>query len=95
MPKWRRPATAEARLVLQFMQPSGQSGAVHLDDVTFGVVALGDFNGDGAVDAADFDLWRADFGSRRRRRAPTAIGTETSTGLIFSFGSAIWAAPRP
>jgi hypothetical protein len=54
---------AEARLVLQFTQPSGQAGAVYLDDITFGVVAPGDFNGDGAVDAADLELWRGDFGT--------------------------------
>jgi O-glycosyl hydrolase len=53
----------EARLVLQFNQPDGQTGAVHLDDITFGTVVPGDFNGDGNVDATDLDTWREDFGA--------------------------------
>lgn len=53
---------AEARLVLQFVQPAGQTGAVYLDDVSFGVVLPGDFNGDGRVDGSDLDVWRSDFG---------------------------------
>ncbi|MBA3484338.1 MAG: glucan endo-1,6-beta-glucosidase [Pirellulales bacterium] len=55
--------TAEARLVLEFLQPSGQSGAVHIDSVAFGVATPGDFNGDGTVDAADLDVWRESFGA--------------------------------
>jgi glucosylceramidase len=57
------PGTAEARLVLEFLQPSGQSGAVHIDSVTFGVARPGDFNGDSTVNAADLDVWRESFGA--------------------------------
>jgi len=59
---------AEARLVLQFLQPNGSaSGAVHIDNVSFGisdVVSLnGDYNGDRVVDQLDYDTWRSNFGS--------------------------------
>src|SRR5690606_27463839 len=51
----------EARLVLQFIQPNGQAGAVHIDNVAFRVseppLTPGDFNRDGRVDAADLDIW--------------------------------------
>jgi hypothetical protein len=57
----------EARLVLQFLQPNGQAGAVHFDNVAFGIVdqlpLAGDYNQDGTVDAADYDVWRNNFGS--------------------------------
>jgi glucosylceramidase len=56
------PGTAEARLVLEYLQPSGQSGAVHIDSVEFGVATPGDFNRDGSVDGADLEAWRQDFG---------------------------------
>jgi glucosylceramidase len=58
--------TVEARLVLQFVQPTGQAGAVYIDDVTFGVIESpatpGDFNRDGRVDAADLEIWSASYG---------------------------------
>ena len=57
----------EARLVLQFLQPNGQTGAVHFDNVAFGIVdqlpLAGDYNHDGSVDAADYDVWKSNFGS--------------------------------
>ena len=57
----------EARLVLQFLQPSGQAGAVHVDDVSFGIVdavpLAGDYNHDGIVDPTDYDVWKNNFGS--------------------------------
>jgi hypothetical protein len=56
--------TAEARLVIEFVQPAGQSGSVHIDSVEFGVAAPGDFNGDGSVDGADLEAWRHDFGAQ-------------------------------
>jgi hypothetical protein len=59
--------TNEARLVLQFTQRANEFGAVFVDDVSFGVAdpnaLVGDFNSDGVVDHADFEVWRADFGS--------------------------------
>ena len=57
----------EARLVLQFVQPAGATGAVHLDNVSFGIpdldAPLGDFNRDGTVDRFDLDVWSTTFGS--------------------------------
>ena len=57
----------EARLVLQFLQPTGQAGAVHVDDVSFGIVdavpLAGDYNHDGVVDPDDYDVWKNNFGS--------------------------------
>jgi glucosylceramidase len=53
---------AEARLVLEFLQPTGEPGAIHLDSVEFGLALPGDFNRDGAVDRADLEVWRQDFG---------------------------------
>lgn len=57
----------EARLVLQFLQSNDQSGAVHIDDVMFGladVVPLaGDYDGSGTVDNSDYLLWKKSFGS--------------------------------
>ncbi len=57
----------EARLVLQFLQPNNQSGAVHIDDVKFGLADVipvaGDYDGSGTVDDADYSIWRNSFGS--------------------------------
>ncbi len=54
--------TVEARLVLQFVQSNNQSGAVHIDNVSFGVtdviILTGDYNANGVVDAADYSLAR-------------------------------------
>jgi O-glycosyl hydrolase len=56
----------EARIVLQFLQPSGQSGAIHIDDVMFGVADFpsppGDFNHDGQVNSDDLEVWSASYG---------------------------------
>ncbi|RIK88186.1 MAG: hypothetical protein DCC67_00870 [Planctomycetota bacterium] len=54
---------AEARLVLEFTQPASESGAVHIDGVSFTAAFAGDFNRDGTVDAADLDAWRSEFAS--------------------------------
>ena len=57
----------EARLVIQFMQPNGQTGAVHFDNVAFGIVdqlpLAGDYDHNGTVDPADYNVWRNSFGS--------------------------------
>jgi glucosylceramidase len=59
--------SVEARLVLQFVQPGTQSGAVHVDSVAFDVTntsgIAGDFNDDGIVDVADYVVWRKNEGS--------------------------------
>jgi hypothetical protein len=55
----------EARLVLQFLQTGNQLGAVHLDNVTFGVTSPplpADFDNDGDVDGNDLAVWTASYG---------------------------------
>ncbi|QDU87970.1 Beta-glucanase precursor [Pirellulimonas nuda] len=56
---------AEARLAIVFEQSDYDGGAIHLDDILFAsrpAVPLGDYNGDGAVDAADYTVWRDALG---------------------------------
>jgi hypothetical protein len=57
----------EARLVLQFLQPNGQTGTVNVDNVAFGSVSsmplAGDYNHNGIVDPTDYDVWKNSFGS--------------------------------
>lgn len=62
------PANAvEARIVLQFLQPNGQSGAVFVDGVEFGLAEApsipGDFNNDGMVNGADLEVWVDAYGT--------------------------------
>jgi glucosylceramidase len=77
----------EARLVLQFVQPTGQAGAVHLDDVTFGVVESplmpGDFNRDGRVDSADLEIWSGSYGIN-------AFGDANGDGHTDGYDFLIW-----
>lgn len=57
----------EARLVLQFVQPNNEQGAVHIDDVSFDITAhaneRGDYDANGVVDQADYLVWRNSLGS--------------------------------
>ena len=56
----------EARLVLSFVQPSNQGGAIHLDNVSFRNASLPDVadgDGDGDVDGGDFLIWQANVGA--------------------------------
>jgi hypothetical protein len=57
----------EARLVLQFIQPNNQIGAVHVDNVSFGVmnttILVGDYDASGVVDGQDYVVWKNNFGS--------------------------------
>jgi glucosylceramidase len=76
--------TAEARLVIEYLQPSGQSGAVHIDGVEFGIATPGDFNGDGSVDGADLEVWRQDFGAEGDASAD-ADGDGDSDGADLLF----------
>jgi glucosylceramidase len=59
--------TVEARLVLQFIQPDNQTGAVHIDNVAFGVTGVailtGDYDASGTVDESDYMTWKNNFGS--------------------------------
>jgi hypothetical protein len=61
------PAGAEeARLVFYFFQPGSEGGAVHIDRSLIEILPdslLGDFNNDGAVDAADYIVWRKGLGT--------------------------------
>ncbi len=55
----------EARLAIVFAQSNYDGGAIHLDDIEFAArpaIPLGDYNGDGAVDAADYTVWRDTLG---------------------------------
>lgn len=58
---------AEARLVVQFHQPSNQTGAVHVDSILFGLTSMialpGDYDSNQVVDEVDYNLWRSNFGS--------------------------------
>jgi hypothetical protein len=48
--------TATARLLFQFFQPAGASGAAFIDDAEFGYFSpcLADFNADGSIDFFDY-----------------------------------------
>jgi O-glycosyl hydrolase len=69
----------EARLVLQFIQPNNQAGAVHIDNVAYAinepVVLAGDYNEDGVVDAADYVVWRRNLGTNNELPNDNGIGT--------------------
>ena len=69
---------AEARMAIVFEQPSLANGAVHIDSTSFNVAtptaALGDFNGDGMINAADYTLWRDNYGTTGHRQAADANG---------------------
>jgi glucosylceramidase len=80
---------AEARIVLQFLQPAGQLGAVHIDHVSFGIVnpahLAGDYNDDGVVDTSDYDTWRNGFGSTSQLDADG-----NNNGVVDAADFAIW-----
>jgi glucosylceramidase len=81
--------TVEARLVLQFVQPNNQTGAVHIDSVSFGVnnvVPLsGDYDGNGVVDAADYLVWSNSFGSTSQLSADG-----NSNGVVDAADYTVW-----
>lgn len=53
----------EARFVLTFLQfDDGDVGAVHFDAAALTFIEPGDYNADGAIDGADYDLWAATLG---------------------------------
>jgi glucosylceramidase len=83
---------AEARLVLQFKQPDNQAGAVYLDGVSFSAGPPGDLNGDGTVDSADLDVWRAAFGSSS---SADADGDGDADGADFMIWQRQLSAPAP
>jgi hypothetical protein len=73
------PGSVEARLVLQFIQPSNESGSVHIDGVSFSVtdpvILAGDYNDDGVVDAADYVVWRKYQGTTHMLPNDDGLGT--------------------
>lgn len=79
----------EARLVLQFLQPNNQTGAVHIDSVSFGVVppVAGDFDGNGIVDFNDYATWRSSFGSTTQLQADA-----NNNGVVDATDYIIWRA---
>lgn len=84
----------EARLVLEFLQPSAQSGAVHIDGVTFGVAGPftpGDFNRDGQVNSTDLEAWTASYGINALADADADGDTDGRDFLIWqrNFGAGL------
>ncbi|MBX3435525.1 MAG: VCBS repeat-containing protein [Pirellulales bacterium] len=72
----------EARLVLEFIQPAGESGAVHVDGVSFAAArAPGDFNRDGVVDGADLLVWNQAFGA--------LVGGDAAGGAFLTWQRAL------
>ncbi len=56
----------EARLAFRFNQPGFDNGAVWIDSASLVITPAGlegDFNDDGIVDAADYTVWRDNFGA--------------------------------
>jgi glucosylceramidase len=94
------PASAvEARLVLQFVQPNGQSGAVHIDGVTFGIAeppTPGDFNQDGQVNSADLLVWSESYGINATADANGDGHTDGRDFLIWqrNFGNGLLSASQ-
>ena len=76
--------------MLQFIQPSNQTGAVHIDNVAFGItntiVLTGDYDASGVVDEADYTVWKNSFGSTPSS-PPTATATASSTQPTMPFGA--------
>lgn len=83
------PGAVEARLVLQFLQPNNQTGAVHIDSVSFGIVppVAGDFDGNGIVDINDYNIWKSNFGSTVQLQADA-----NNNGVVDTADYIIWRA---
>lgn len=84
--------SVEARLVLQFYQPSGQSGAVHLDSVAFHARPAADFDDDGDVDTDDLLVWQAAYGVNG---AGDADGDGDTDGADFLLWQKSWTGAAP
>lgn len=79
--------TVEARLTFTFLQPSNQSGAVHIDLTSlqaFAVPLPGDYNGDNTVDAADYAVWRDSLGSS------IYLPNDTTPGMVTEDDFVVW-----
>ncbi len=89
---FQAPAGAvEARLALVFNQPNNQGGSVYVDAASFGIVnpgaAMGDFNNDGLVNAADYSVWRDSNGQTGAALAADADRNRVVNQLDYN----IWA----
>lgn len=84
------PNAVEARLAIVFHQPGVDAGAVHVDAVKFGVVdtavSIGDYNGDGIVNLADYTVWRDSFGAT----GAAAIADGNNNGTVDAADYEIW-----
>jgi hypothetical protein len=95
-PQWRLftlDFTAEASTAtVLFTADSGNLLAADLDNVSvdwLAAPALGDYNGDGIVDAADYTIWRDTLGSTTDLRA-NGDNTGASAGVIDQADYVFW-----
>ncbi|MEM9186248.1 MAG: family 16 glycosylhydrolase [Planctomycetota bacterium] len=81
------PGAVEARVAIVFAQPGRSAGAVHIDDVSLWVAspaaAVGDFNADGVVNAADYSAWRDTLGATGVALPADGNGDGAVTGLDY------------
>lgn len=83
----------EARLVFVFSQPELDSGAIHIDDISFENLDLepdADANSDGDVDGADFLTWQRGLGASDG--TSVAIGDFDYDGVVADGDLAAWEA---
>ena len=78
----------EARVTLIFIQQADEFGAVHFDLASLLFVPDGDFNADGTVDQADYNLWTSTFGTTVATPGLGADGNRN--GLIDAGDYTIW-----
>jgi glucosylceramidase len=74
----------EARLVLFFDKTTPATGAVYLDAISLTSVPLltGDYDGNGVVDAADYTVWRDNFGTTNKLPNDPIGGTISESQFV-------------